>query len=162
MKNKTVWFLGLVLFGFLVFGTGMVVGQGSNELPKLTTACETKAGLIFGMGDGFSILKKCPGNSRMVALGGTGNETGSGGQINIGGVVYFSNSGEGPWILKEDGTIWNYGESGSWEKNERRSTLPVTVDQVLYWDYNSLITRSGDIYRFDGSWLLIGSADSIN
>jgi len=40
------------------------------QLPQITTACELKTGGLYSVGDGFSLLNKCPPNAgRMVTLG---------------------------------------------------------------------------------------------
>jgi len=54
-----LFFLGLLLVKQI---------SAQIELPRITTACEMKNGALFGVDDGFSILKKCPKGSRMVMI----------------------------------------------------------------------------------------------
>lgn len=56
----------LIILAVALFGVTVVKAQ--TVLPRITTACEDKAGLLFSVNDGFSLLKKCPKNSRLVAI----------------------------------------------------------------------------------------------
>lgn len=50
----------------MIFGISRVLAQGG--LPTITTACESRSGLLNAFNDGFSLLKKCPANSRRVVI----------------------------------------------------------------------------------------------
>jgi hypothetical protein len=166
MKNK------LALAGFLMFlGLIIVIGAKAvwavtTTLPRLTTACESKVGLLMGVEDNFSILKKCPGGSRKVMLGeaqvqndnGQGSGVSSGGIMGSGEIAFISDS----QILKNDGTIWEYVEnkdkSGQWVEKNNGQKIPVLVTDVLQWNTSSLLTNEGVFYILaeDGSsWIKI-------
>lgn len=50
----------------MIFGISRVFAQGG--LPTITTACETRSGLLAAFDDGFSVFSSCPEGSRRVVL----------------------------------------------------------------------------------------------
>jgi hypothetical protein len=146
--------LGLVGIGFLTLGVTVVLGQVSN-LPRVTTACETKfGGVLMGIDDGFSSLKTCPGNSRKVILG-ESNTTGGGGLPTAANVLFLGGS-----TLMNDGTVWYYLDGSGWVLDNDR-TLPATVSptDVIQWGDDYFMTKSGEIYRhvYGQPWQNIGA-----
>lgn len=147
MKKKSALIFGLVLVILLSFGSGMVIGQTSNELPRVTTACETKTGLIHGFDDGFSIINKCSKGSRRIALGEKSNTTND---FNLGDVLFI-----GAETLLKDGSVISFTPdyiNGKyyWEKTDRK--VPVDTSEIVQWfgssQENFFITKSGDVYAW--------------
>lgn len=66
MNNKKF----LLIFPFLIFSVLFFSKDilAQLELPRISTACELRNGQLFGIDDGFSLLKKCPKGSRMVMI----------------------------------------------------------------------------------------------
>lgn len=161
MKNKIIWSFGVVLFGLSVFGTGLVVGQNSGELPNLTTACETKAGLLFGINDGFSILKKCPGNSQMVTLGQT---NGDDEEVNIPGMAFMTTEGANIWLLTETGDVYSLDiNDRDWRLQNDKKIEGNLVSGISQWFVNSYLTKNGEIFALvydeelgKETWILVG------
>jgi len=148
MKKKSVLIFGLTLVGLLSVGTTIAWGEVSN-LSRVTTACESKAGLLMVVDDGFSILKKCPKNSRKVILGEASTNSGSEENNDLG--VAFSSQG---YFLKENGQVWLYspGDNGGLEWSYF-GDVPVEVDDIYQWDQGSFLTKDGVFYvgRFSDS-----------
>ncbi len=163
MKKKSVLVFGLVLVTLLSFGSGMVIGQTSDDLPRVTTACETKAGLIHGFGDGFSILKKCPKGSRTVNLGlpQVTNTGSTGGDLNAGDVAFTSYDSDRNfvYVLDKDGKGWflQINEMQLFERNVAFD-LPtgVLMTDVVSWNQGAFILKSGKVYvnTGEGGWVL--------
>lgn len=66
MRKVKIGVILLITLALAYYGVSRVLAQ--VELPRVTTACELKSGLLFAIDDDFSILKKCPGRSRRVVL----------------------------------------------------------------------------------------------
>lgn len=64
-KSKII-LISLGVFVLMIFGISRVFAQ--SGLPTITTACETRNGSLNAFNDGFSLLKKCPTNSRRVVI----------------------------------------------------------------------------------------------
>lgn len=64
IKRISVFLIIVFILGFL----GVVKIYAQQGFPTITTACEGRNGLLYSFNDGFSNLKKCPGNSRRVVL----------------------------------------------------------------------------------------------
>lgn len=73
-KSRLVIILLIFLFSGFIFFIGKTYAD--EILPTISTACESKSGLLFAYDDGFSIFKKCNGNSRRVVLIGEKGEKG--------------------------------------------------------------------------------------
>ena len=155
MKNKSVWVFGLVLVALLSFGSGMVIGQTSNELPRVEVACENKAGLIHGFDDGFSILKKCPKGSRRVMLG---EKSILNDDPKISGNIAFIDN---DYVLLNDGTVWNYDFGGDqnpvgWYEATGLKITGLNVSDILDWSIYSFATKQGDVYfKHNDHWSLV-------
>ncbi len=158
MKKKSALIFGLMFIGMLSLGTRMVWGE-MKSLPKVTTACESKTGLLMVIDDGFSILKKCPKNFRKVTLGET-TTTGGVEDSNDLGIV-FSSQG---YFLKENGQVWLYspGDTGELEW-AYYGNIPVGVNDIYQWDQGSFLTKDGVFYvaRFSDSKISWEIAESI-
>jgi hypothetical protein len=152
MKKKSALIFGLVLLTLLSFGSGVVLSQSSKELPRVETACETKAGLIHGFDDGFSILKKCPKGSRQILLG---EKPVSGDSSSIFGKILFI---DGAYALLNDGTVWNYGfgddgEESVWRRVDALTVSGVNPSDIVQWGYSGFLTKTGDVYlKYKNSW----------
>jgi hypothetical protein len=149
MKNKLVLIPIFLFVGLLAVGTKIVLAVVT--LPRVTTACETKiGGVLMGIDDGFSSLKKCPANSRKVVLGEVGTSTGDEGSvIGPGDIAFIDDNG---YALNKNGQVWKYGYWGGsikW-KMGYNETLPneVTVDEILQWKKDSFLTKSGDFWVY--------------
>ena len=143
MKKKVVLIFGLVLVGLFSLGTSIAWGEVSS-LPRVTTVCESKAGLLMTVDDDFSILRKCPKNFRKVVLG--EEQTIKNDESNeLGEVLFASNFN----ILKKNGEIWNYspGDEGLFEWSYI-GEIPEEVEasKILQWDENSFLTKEGIFY----------------
>lgn len=66
MKRWKLFFILPVIVCLAFLGVAKVFGQ--LELPRISTACEDKSGLLYSFNDGFSVFKRCSGNSRRVIL----------------------------------------------------------------------------------------------
>jgi len=163
MKNKTVLVFGLLLVVLLSFSSGVVLSQTSKELPRLETACETKAGLIHGFNDGFSILKKCSKGSRQVVLGeksGSTNEA-----VNMGDIKFLGFLSDAPYVAILDTAGKTYlmdrttdDLKQDWSLDGSR-TLPseVNVNDIVSWNPYMFLTADGNIWYFqyitDPKWI---------
>jgi hypothetical protein len=152
MKNKLFLIPVFLFAALLVVGAKIVLAQTAG-LPRVTTACETKiGGVLMGIGDGFSSLKTCPGNSRKVVLGEVGTGTGGGGSvIGPGDIAFITDDG---FALTKGGVIWKYGYWGGvvkWTSDNNKLPEGVSVDEILQWTKNSFLTKSGDfwVYTYD-------------
>lgn len=67
MKKSTSVLAGIIGSVLLLAAAGYVYAA---ELPTLSKFCEFKNGDIKSVGSGFSILKRCPANSRAVIISG--------------------------------------------------------------------------------------------
>lgn len=56
MKKAIV--IPLILLGLIIIGASKVIA--ASDLPRVTTACEYRNGLLFAVDDGFSFRKTCP------------------------------------------------------------------------------------------------------
>lgn len=65
---KIIKILPFLLIAFVLTFIGFSKIYGQQELPVITTACESRSGLLWAFDDGFSVLKKCPNGSRRVVL----------------------------------------------------------------------------------------------
>lgn len=65
----------LLIASVLIFlGVSRIYAQ--QGFPTVTTACESRSGLLWAFDDGFSIFKKCPSSSRRVIIIGEKGEKG--------------------------------------------------------------------------------------
>lgn len=173
MKKKPVLAFGLILVVLLFLGSGVVWGETTKELPRLTTACETKiGGLLFGVNDSFSSLKSCPKNSRKVILG--ENQTGNEGNLTVpeSGKIAFVN---GSMALMKDGTVWMYNVNALvWDRadfnDDGKGDYDITDTGVSYKDiiqwYSggnlSFLTKNGDYWLYDDAILKWIKATELN
>lgn len=154
MKRKVVLVFGFVLVILLSFGSGVVLSQTSKELPRVTTACETKAGLIHGFDDGFSILKKCPMGSRKVVLGEEINS--SEGAANVGMVRFVGSLPDSAQIalLDKNGKTYLMDRSSESDKKwsyDSSRNLPdgVSVGDIIRWTPYMFLTSEGKIWYYE-------------
>jgi len=152
MKNKLVLISVFMFLGLLALGTEKVLAQVVN-LPRVTIACESKVGLLMGIDDGFSVLKKCPKNSRKVILG---EESQIGGQIGAGEIAFLIGSMN--HVLKKDGTVWWYDDMGrNWQQDFEKSVTGIVINDITQWNITSLLTKEGDVWVLDnGIWVNMG------
>lgn len=154
MKKKSALIFGLILVTILSFGSGIVIGQTSKELPRMTTACETKSGLVHGFDDGFSILKKCPIGSRKVVLGEENNS--SEGAVNVGAVrfVGFLSDSSQIALLDKNGKTYlmdrSFESDRKWSYDSSRD-LPdgVGVGNIVRWTPYVFLTSEGKIWYYE-------------
>lgn len=66
MQKIKVTILVVSLIFVAILGISKVFAL--DQLPVVNTACENKNGLLLAINDGFSLLKKCPANSRRVVI----------------------------------------------------------------------------------------------
>lgn len=169
MKNKLILVSFFLMIGLLAVGAKFVLAQ--TTLPRVTTACEGKTGLLMGIDDGFSILKKCPGNSRKVALG-----SGEYNNVSIEGDVLFfyqisvGDLGTIKYVLMKDGHMY---QKVSWENNgqywQQIGEIPENLMQVgiVEWKIDYFITTNGRIYYkgaeapTDGEWTYLDNVPTI-
>jgi hypothetical protein len=165
MKKKSALIFGLLLVVLLSFGSGIVLGKDEKEIPRLTTACENKAGLIHGFDDDFSVLKKCPKGSRKVTLGVDNSSSNTNtGSLNAGKVAFVSFEGTSPiyyYVLDKDGKAWV--TDSIVEENilnrDSRIDLPsgINVGDVADWSNEVFVTKAGDVYVYkNDAWTLTG------
>lgn len=64
--KKTLIFVAIILV-LVVLLASKVYAQ--LQLPRISTACESKDGYFRSFNDGFSFLKSCPKSSRLVVVG---------------------------------------------------------------------------------------------
>ena len=166
MKKKTALIFGLILLVILSWGSGVVIGQTSSELPRMEVACESRDGSVRGFNDGFSILKKCPKGFRKISLGQTlatssGNTTT--GNLNAGNISFVSFNGDRNlvYVLDKNGKAW-FIQINEMELFERNSNfdLPtsVSIDNVVGWNYGSFVLKTGEVYLNTGEngWVMTG------
>mgnify|MGYP000948394259 CR=1 FL=1 len=153
MKKKTALIFGLMLTTLLSFGSGMVIGQTSKELPRMTTACETKAGLVHGFDDGFSVLKKCPIGSRKVVLGEKNSFEGA---VNIGTIKFVGFLSDSAQIVLLDKNGKTYLMDRSFESDRKwfydsSRDLPdgVNVSDIVRWTPYVFLTSEGKIWYYE-------------
>ena len=142
----------------------MVLAQVVADLPRVTTACETKiGGLLMGIGDGFSSLKSCPGGSRKVVLGEVVTSTGGeGGVVPTTGTIAFIGQSK---VLKNDGSVWYFHEDYEtdppileWREDAFMRIVGVDIKTILQWNEKFFVTTNGSVYKMDiDGWKLIGS-----
>jgi hypothetical protein len=155
MKKKSALIFGLVLIIILSFGSGMVIGQNSEELPRVEVACESKAGLIHGFNDGFSILKKCPKGSRRVVLG--DKSTLSNDPKITSNIVFIDRE----YVLLNDGTVWSYDFGGDqnpagWYEATDLKITGLNVSDILDWSQYGFVTKQGNVYfKREDHWLMV-------
>lgn len=137
----------VTLFSALVLIARTVYAEGL--LPILTTACETKGGYLYAFDDGFSLMKRCSGNSRRVVLIGEKGPKGDKGDQGEQGLI-----GEtGP-----QGSIGEEGEKGDPGFPIALPGLPNAPDFMevtfMNWYIPSTLTRSGqvDVSNFRYVW----------
>lgn len=65
---KMVKILPSLLFVIVLIFLGISKIYAQQILPTITTACESRNGLLHAFDDGFSVFKKCPSNSRRVVI----------------------------------------------------------------------------------------------
>lgn len=154
MKSKKKLILILFLIGLTSFTTSKVLGQSVN-LPRVTTACESKVGLLVVIDDGFSVLKKCPKNSRKVILGELTEGDGSQ-QIGAGEIAFLTGSMN--HVLKKDGTVWWYDDMDKiWKEDIEKKVFGIEIDNIIQWNVASLLTKDGNIWIPDnGVWVNMG------
>lgn len=56
----------LIILTLIFFGISRIYAQ--EGLPTITTACESRSGLLWAFDDGFSIFKTCPKGSRRIVI----------------------------------------------------------------------------------------------
>lgn len=66
MKITKIFPFLLIVFVLIFLGVSRIYAQ--QGLPTITIACENRNGLLRAFDDGFSLLKKCPSNSRRVII----------------------------------------------------------------------------------------------
>lgn len=154
MKKKSALIFGFGLVILLSVATGMVIGQTSDDLPRVEVACENKTGLIHGFDDGFSILKKCPNGSRQIILG---EKSISNDDSNISGKIAFIDH---EYVLLNDGTVWGYDFGGDqnpigWYEATVLNITDLNVSDILDWSLYSFVTKKGDVYFKDNDhWFM--------
>ncbi|MCW1948980.1 MAG: hypothetical protein KIH89_000840 [Candidatus Shapirobacteria bacterium] len=152
MKKKSALVFGFGLMVLLSVGTGIVIGQTSGELPRVTTACENKAGLIQGFDDGFSILKKCSKGSRQVVLG---EKSTMNGDVSVEGKIAFVDRN---YVLLDDGTVWNYefgdgGDVAGWFEATNLRITDLNVSDIVDWSSYSFVTKQGNLFiKHNNGW----------
>lgn len=123
MKHaKTLVLIGITL-GLSLLTTAIVFAN--QVLPRITTACEDKSGLLFAVDDGFSLRKKCQGNSRRVVIIGEQGPQGEPG-VNLSKDSFYTEI-SGPY-----------------------STGPGTAQTVIYGCDNADVAISGGLYSSSG------------
>lgn len=155
MKKKTALIFGLMLTTLLSFGSGMVIGQTSKELPRLTTACETRiGGVLLGVNDGFSSLTSCPKTTRKVVLGEEKNSFE--GAVNIGTIKFVGFLSDSAQIALLDKNGKTYLMDRSLESDRKWSydssrDLPngVNVGDVVRWTPYVFLTSDGKIWYYE-------------
>lgn len=76
-KYKKYFLISLIPLVLVCFAT---TTSAVDLFPRISIACEAKAGQLFAFNDGFSLLKKCDGIGRRVVLIGEKGEKGDQGQ----------------------------------------------------------------------------------
>jgi len=154
MKRKLILTL-LLLITLLGFRAGWVLSQTNGILPRVEKACETKVGVLTAVNDGYSLLKRCPRNSREVVLG-EKREAGGNQQIGAGEIAFLT--GDMNRVLKKDGTAWWYNEMDkTWTQDTARTVIGIDIGNIVQWNVNSILTKDGDIWLLDGgTWTNIG------
>lgn len=73
---KIIKILPFLLIALVLIFLGVSRIYAQQVFPTITTACESRNGLLHAFGDGFSVFKKCPSNSRRVVIIGEKGEQG--------------------------------------------------------------------------------------
>jgi len=168
MKYIKLFTATVIVIGLIIFGTGKVFGQLS--LPKITTACESKTGILYGFNDGFSIMKKCSNNNRRVVLigeqgpKGDKGDQGDQGEQGIQGVqglqgqrgvsgagniaFIFVDSDTHLYVLTTDKKVW--GRSGdAW--NDANREVPMDTSDIVQFNIYYLLDTNGDVWIYNGT-----------
>jgi len=160
MKRKLILTL-LVLIALLGFRAGWVLSQTNGVLPRVERACETKVGVLTTVNDGYSLLKRCPKNSREVILGEKG-EAGGTQQIGAGEIAFLDGSMN--FVLKKNGLVWWYDDmDGQWHEDTEKTIPEDKVADIVQWNVTSFLTKDGNIWvPSNGTWLNVGVPGSSN
>lgn len=65
---KIIKILSLLFIAIVLIFLGVSRIYAQQGFPTITTACESRSGLLWAFDDGFSMFKKCPNNSRRVVI----------------------------------------------------------------------------------------------
>jgi hypothetical protein len=166
MKINIKYFLLTVIFGSLILFTGKVLAQ--IELPRITTACESKTGQIFAFSDGFSSLMSCPSKTRRVILIGEKGDKGDQGEPGIQGIQGVSGtngvSGAGniAFISTTEGYATYLTIDGKYYRNGYYGEIPdvpIPVSRIRQWNNIVFLDDAGNVWWLNNrtqTWENIG------
>jgi len=83
---KVIKILPFLLITFVLIFLGVSRIYAQQILPTITTACESRNGLLHAFDDGFSVFKKCPNNMRRVVIIGEKGDNGEKGDPGVAGL----------------------------------------------------------------------------
>ena len=161
MKKKVVLIFGLVLVGLFSLGTSIAWGEVSS-LPRVTTVCESKAGLLMTVDDDFSILKKCPKNFRKVVLG---EETMADESENMskGSLFVYKDGGLLSVLLTDGSVVETEVVPPVWTENAAKH-IPSTINvsEIIFWNKSTFLTKENHLWIYqkdfdaEGGWIDVG------
>jgi len=86
-NKKTIIGISVITLIITLSFTPKIFAAISENIPRVSTACESKAGLLMAAGDGYSIFKSCPAGSRRVVIVGEKGDKGDKGDRGIQGLT---------------------------------------------------------------------------
>src|SRR3989344_728636 len=172
--------------GIIVISLAFLVsGAIASSIPTISTACESKSGELKSFDDGFSLLKKCQGNSRRVILigeqGSKGDkgDKGNPGDQGLQGIqgpqgnpgLQGSPGPQGPAGITGAGNIafidpnslfilTTDGKVWSWDGSNgwrAEGSVPVSASQIVQWTKQYFLDSSGNFwFNGSGAWQNLG------
>jgi len=146
--NKII--VPFLLLAFLVTSMGVLQAQGIY--PTLSSACESRNGTLTAYDDGFSLLKKCEGESRRVVLigqqgpKGDKGDQGDQGAQGIQGIQGLQGEQGIPGPSGAPGPKGDQGDAGP---------TPAVTDIVIFTNAYREHNTSSNIFDLNGHKLLV-------
>ncbi|MEK7062825.1 MAG: hypothetical protein AAB861_03030 [Patescibacteria group bacterium] len=84
---------------------------------------------------------------------GSQGEPGQDANHGAGNIAFCRDLGGGcSTVLKIDGTVWNWNE-GWFPSNNPPTSVPLPVENIVYWDHNQFLDNNGDVWWWNNAWV---------
>lgn len=146
--------LKLFFAAFVIFSV-VSIAKAQIELPRISTVCEYKNGQLAAIDDGFSLLKKCPDNGRLVTIigeKGDKGEQGLPGLTGAGNIAFVFSYGD-HYAVTTDRKVWNW--NGSWHFNFE---VPIDTSKIVQMvNPYGFLDSDGNVWLYNGTfWTNVG------